>query len=63
MNEDIAMDTKRGDDAQDHAPKPSRRETVTLDRKPEEGTDEERSDHHGAIEVENMSSANDEGAN
>ncbi len=59
------MDTKRGDDAQDHAPQPKQHEGVASGDKQEAANYEQRTDDDGdgAIEVDNMSSANDEGAN
>lgn len=57
------MDTKRGDDAADHAPQPTQRKSVTPGDKQDAKNYEERAGDDGAIEVEDMSSANDEGAN
>ena len=54
------MDTKRGDDAQDHAPRPTRGKSETPGDK-QDAKNYEAED--GAIEVEDVSSANDEGAN
>ena len=56
------MDTKRGDDAQDHTPQPTGDRTTTPGHKQGAENYEERADD-GAIEIEDMSSANDEGAN
>ncbi len=56
------MNKKRGDDAQDHAPQPPRDKSVTPGDKQDAKNYEQRKDD-GAIEVENLSSANDEGAN
>ena len=54
------MDTKRGDDAQDHAPKPTRDKEEAPDDKQDARNYET---NKGAIDVGDMSSANDEGAN
>lgn len=56
------MDTKRGDDAQDHTPRPMKRDDSPVGVKQDAENYEERGDQ-GAIEIEDMSSANDEGAN
>ena len=56
-------DKQRGDDAQDHtAAAAARTKAVPPGDKQESGNYEARSDGGGAIEVENLSSANDEGA-
>ena len=56
-------DKKRGDDAQDYTPASSARtKAVPPSNKQEAENYEERSDGGQAIEVENLSSANDEGA-
>ena len=58
------MDTKkRGNDAQDHAPQPKQDKRETPGDKQDATNHEGREDDDNAIEVENMSSANDEGAN
>ena len=57
------MDTKRGDDAQDHAPQPTGPKARPPGDRQDATNYEERTDDGEAIEVENMSSANDEGAN
>ena len=57
------MNKNRGDDAQDHAPQPPQHKSVTPGDKQDAKNYEERKGDDGAIEVENMSSANDEGAN
>ncbi len=63
-NKDFAMGTmKRGDDAQDHAPQPTQRKTETPGQKQEAGNYEERTGGDGSIAVEDLSSADDEGAN
>ena len=54
---------KRGDDAQDHAPQPTQRKTKTAGDKQDAGNYEERKGGDGAIAVEDLSSADDEGAN
>lgn len=54
------MDGKRGTDAKDRAPQPTELQPHTPDEP--RTVDEERSDS-AAIEVEDLSSANDEGAN
>ncbi len=57
------MDTKRGDDAQDHAPQPTGSKSQPADNRQDAKNYKDRTDGGEAIEVENMSSANDEGAN
>lgn len=54
---------KRGDDAQDHAPQPTYRKTETPGQKQEAGNYEEQKGGDGSIAVEDLSSADDEGAN
>ncbi len=54
-------DKKRGDDAQDHAPK-SPTGAVPPGDKQDAPNYEKRTDKGEAIEVENLNSANDEGA-
>ena len=54
---------KRGDDAQDHTPAAAAHTTAAPpDDKQEAANYEKRTDAGEAIEVENLSSANDEGA-
>ena len=56
-------DKQRGDDAQDHAPKPnSGASAAPPSDKQDAANYEKRTDKGEAIEVENLSSANDEGA-
>ena len=57
------MDKKRGDDAQDHAPQPTLRKTVTPGDKREAANYEEQVGGDGSVAVEDLSSADDEGAN
>ena len=57
------MDTKRGDDAQDHAPQPTGTKSKPPGHRQDATNYEERTDGSEAIEGEDMSSANDEGAN
>ena len=54
---------KRGDDAQDHASQPTHRKTETPGNKQDAGNDEEQKGDDKSIEVEDLSSADDEGAN
>ena len=53
---------KRGDDAQDHAPAPSERAPSPAGGQQDAPNYDERTDGGRAIKVEDMSSANDEGA-
>ena len=59
------MDDKtRGDDAQDHAPKqPASNRPAEDDKKQDAPNYDKRTDQGRAIKVDDMSSANDEGAN
>lgn len=56
-------DQKRGDDAEDHAPKPDRSKAKPSAAEKQDAPNyKERADEGRAIEVENVNSANDEGA-
>ena len=53
------MDTKRGDDAQDRAPHPKQPDSTSPDSSPSA----DKPGNDGAIPVEDLNSADDEGAN
>ncbi len=55
-------DKERGDDAQDHAPSAAKPTAAPPSDKQDAENYEKRSDKGQAIEVDNLSSANDEGA-
>lgn len=56
-------DQKRGDDAADHAPKPQQSNTEPSPKQKQDAPNyNDKTDKGQAIEVEDVSSANDEGA-
>ena len=56
------MGVERGNDAQDHAPQPKPGKPTEPNEK-QEAANYEKRDDGGAIEVDDVNSANDEGAN